>query len=432
MTPSELSDRKFYVLFVLWGLLLVLFLWSLSPILGPFILFLALVYLLAPFYGTPLYGRLVTVLAVLTGIWLIHAAGSILAPFVLALVLSYILNPVVNRVQREGLNRTLATATVLVTFLLLLVFAGILLGPLLVEQVANFVSRLPELLTTAVAWLQAQLDRLSRVSLPGMGRTEVGEILNIDEDSLEEFITSRREEIGRGLVSGLLGIGRGLGLAATIVFYLLVTSVVTFFLLRDFDKLVRNAARLVPVHRRARAYAFFRAYDELLGKFLRSQLLVCLLVGAVIGVGFWIVGFPYALLLGVAAGVFNIVPYLGFWITIGPAILIALVSGNVAVGLLKVALVFGVEQALESWFSPRIVGGSVGLHPVWVMLAIVVFGFFFGFIGLLIAVPIAVLIKLLISDLIDAYEASGYYRGPEPEVEEGGAVLSTPVGAREA
>ena len=417
MTNSQLPERTFLLLFLTWGLLLVLFLWSLSPVLGPLVLFLALAYLLAPYYGTGVYGRVVTVLGLLTVLWLIWSAGFILTPFVLALVLAYILNPLVNRVQRQGLGRTLATVVVLFALLLVGAIAAVALGPLLVEQISAFIRALPSFLEGAVEWLQRLLDRVAHIPLPGLRRTEVGELLDIDSARVDEYLASQGEAIRGALLSGVIGVGKGLGIAFTVFLSILLTLVVTFFLLRDFNKLIRNAARLVPPHRRASVFAFFGAYNELLGRFLRSQLVVALLVGIIVGLGFWIAGFPYALLLGALAGVFNIVPYLGFWVSLGPAILIALVSGNVLVDLAKVAVVFGVEQALENFLSPRIVGESVGLHPVWVMLSIVVFGVFFGFIGVLIAVPVAVALKLLLGNVVRSYEESAYYSGGSGEGE---------------
>lgn len=408
----EGSPQKFSLMLLTWGLLLVLFLWSLIPVLGPFVLFLVLIYLLSPFAGSPVYGRLVTALGFLIALWLIWSLGFILTPFVLALVLAYILNPLVNRAQREGMGRTLATVVVLVTVVLVLVVAALVLGPLLSDQVTNFAGKLPELLTAAIAWAQRMVDKVSQIPLPGVQRTDLGDVLNLDPNQMDEFLAAQGEAIRRVLLSGAIGVGKGLGFVLTVLSYLLITPILTFFLLRDFDKVVSGAGRLIPPHRRPKAYAFFRDFDILLGKFLRSQLVVSALVGIIIGVGFWIAGFPYALLLGVIAGVFNIIPYLGLILSLIPALLIALVSGNVLLGMLKIALVFGAEQVLENFFSPRIVGQSVGLHPVWVMLAIVLFSFFFGVIGLLIAVPAAVGIKLMLANLVRAYESSDYYREP--------------------
>jgi predicted PurR-regulated permease PerM len=419
LDSAQIGERKFYFLLLTWGLCLVLFMWTLSPLLSPIVLFLLMIYLLSPFYGTKAYGRIVVALGFLTALWLVRSLGWILTPFVLALVLAYILNPLVNRVQRRGLGRSAATGVVLGGFLLLTVLAGIVLGPILSAQVANFFSKIPEFLTGALAWVRAMLDKVSHIQLPGVGRVELGDVLDIDTRDLGPFLTSRQEAIRRYLLTGAAGVGKGIGVALQIVSFMLVTPIVTFFVLRDFAGIVRSVARLVPVPQRASAENFFREFDELLGKFLRSQLLVSLIVGLIIGLGFWIVQFPYALLLGVIAGVFNIVPYLGMVLTVTPAVLIALVSGDVLAGLAKVVGVFVVEQVLENIISPRIVGKSVGLHPVWVMLSIVFFSFFFGPIGLLIAVPMAVAIKLLLASLVAVYEASTYYQGSGPSMNAG-------------
>ncbi len=413
MTGAHLAERKFYFLLLAWGLLLVLFLWTLSPLLSPLVLFFLLVYLLSPFYGTTVYGRIVVALGLLTALWVVWSVGWILTPFILAFVLAYILNPIVNRLQARNLDRSTATGIVLGSFLLLTVLAAVILGPILSAQVAHFVSKIPEFLSGAVAWARAMLEKVSHIPIPGVGRTELGDVLDIDTRDLGPFLASRQEELRRYLLTGAAGVGKGIGVALQVVSYMLVTPIVTFFVLRDFDGIVRAIIRLTPIAQRPGAARFFREFDLLLGKFLRSQLLVSIIVGFIIGIGFWIVGFPYALLLGVIAGIFNIVPYLGMVLTVTPALLIALVSGNVLIDLAKVAGVLGVEQVLENIISPRIVGKSVGLHPVWVMLSIVFFAFFFGPIGLLIAVPMAVALKLLLANLVSLYESSTYYLGAE-------------------
>lgn len=427
MKPTESLDSRFLVLLLCLGLFLVLFLWSVHEVLAPLVLFFLIAYLMGPFYGSPLYGRVITVLGLVTLLWLIWSVGFILTPFVLALVLAYVLNPLVSRGVREGMDRTLATAAVLGTFLALFVLVAIAVGPLLWAQLLQFGARLPEFLEGVVVWAQRTVDRVAHLPLPGVARVQVGDVLDIDASRMEEFFAERGAAIRDALLASVMGVGKGLGVVLTVLSYLLVTPILTFFLLRDFDRLVENAGRLVPPHRREATFTFVREFDELLGRFLRSQVMVSMIVGVIIGLGFWIAGFPYALLLGAVAGIFNIVPYLGLILSLIPAILIALVSGSPGVDLLKVGVVFGVEQALENWFSPKIVGSSVGLHPVWVLLAIVLFSFFFGVIGLLIAVPTAVGIKLLLRNFIRAYESSAYFGSPEAGLAGAGAASAAPA-----
>ena len=196
--------------------------------------------------------------------------------------------------------------------------------------------------------------------------------------------------------------------------------------MRDFPSVGRAIAQILPPARRDGALSFLHRYDVLLGEYLRGQLLVATFVGIATAVGFWIVGFPNAILLGVIAGVFNIVPYLGLIVSLVPAALIALLTPPLWLSALKVAGVFFVVQSLDSYFfSPKIVGDRVGLHPVWVMLAIIGFASVFGLVGLLLAIPIAVLIKLVIENMVGKYKGSVYYRDtdaplPAEEASEGG------------
>jgi predicted PurR-regulated permease PerM len=142
---------------------------------------------------------------------------------------------------------------------------------------------------------------------------------------------------------------------------------------------------------------------------------VAIALGLITGAGLWITSFPYAGTLGLIVAIFSMVPYLGLILSLIPAIFIALVSGSVGISLVKVAAVYGISQLLEATvISPRIVGESVGLHPVWVVLALALGGFYFGFVGLLIGVPAAAVTKLLIFRGLERYKSSDFYQGREP------------------
>jgi predicted PurR-regulated permease PerM len=175
-------------------------------------------------------------------------------------------------------------------------------------------------------------------------------------------------------------------------------------------------AGLLPLDRRAAVTGFVREYDRLLARYLRGQITVALTIGLITALGLWVARFPYAFLVGVAVAVFSVVPYLGLVLSLIPAVLIALMSGDVGLSLLKLGVVFGIAQGLEgAVVSPRIVGESVGLHPVWVVLALAAGGFYFGFVGLLLAVPGAVGIKLLVIRGVARWRASDTFRGEAPD-----------------
>ncbi len=208
--------------------------------------------------------------------------------------------------------------------------------------------------------------------------------------------------------------GRGLGSAATVLGYVVLTPVLTFYLLRDYDGILARLRGLLPRGREAEVVEFAREYDVLLSRYLRGQLTVALIIGVLTGTLLFVLQFPYAFLLGALAGVMGLIPFLGLVLSIIPAVIIALLSSNVLVSLLTVAFVYGGVQLLDSGvISPRIVGDSVGLHPVWIVLALSVGGFFFGFVGLLISVPVAVGVKLVAVRGLTRYKSSELYEGPQ-------------------
>lgn len=394
-------------------LVLALLLWSLRDGLNPFLLFLLLIAALLPFRATPGHTLLVAMAGLLTGYWLLSTAGSVLAPFVLAMVLAYILDPLVDRLVRMGVKRAPAVgaATLPVVGLLAILLAiGV---PALGRQIAGLIEQTPVLLTRLADWLEVVRGRLLNVGF--LGDELVAELRALDAAAIVELLQERQELVGRRLWGGLLGLGRGIGSVFTVLGYLVLTPVLTFYLLRDYDRIVHRLGELIPpVHREA-VVTGAREYDDLLSRYLRGQFTVAVIIGSITTVGLFVLGFPYALLLGVLVAVFGLVPYVGLILSLIPAVLIALVSGEVVASLLKVALVYGLAQALEGMvISPRIVGGSVGLHPVWVVLALAIGGFFFGFVGLLIAVPAAVGIKLVLGRLIARYRESALYATGAP------------------
>jgi predicted PurR-regulated permease PerM len=204
----------------------------------------------------------------------------------------------------------------------------------------------------------------------------------------------------------------------TLLGYTILTPVLAFYLLRDWNTLVHHLGELVPPARRTSVFDLLREYDGLLGRYLRGQITVALLMGLLTALGLWAWGFPYAFLVGSLVAVFSVVPYLGLVLSLLPAVIIAFLSGDVGYSLLKVGVVFAVVQGLEGTvISPRIVGDSVGLHPVWIVLAITAGGFFFGFVGLLLAVPAAAGLKILIARGLALYRTSAAYlgnAGPDP------------------
>ena len=384
---------------------------SVRSVLSPFVLFLLYLYLAWPHQSSPFVARLTVVAVVLTLLWVAERAGLLLAPFVLAFLLAYVLDPVVDRLQRLGLPRSAAVA------LLALPLAGILaliifvLVPAVANQLSQLIANVPTYLRTLEQWLESVRAWIIRLGIRGIDERTLPTLRDIDAQSLVQYLQRRQAEVASGGLQAMLGIGRGIGAVLTVVGYFVLLPILTYYLLRDWDALRGRIQELLPRVYRDRVVAMAGEYDRLLGRYLRGQVLLASCVGVIIGVGFWILGFPYALLLGLLAGVLNFVPYLGLIASLLAAMLIALFSGHFLGGLLKIGVVFGVEQVLESILGPRIVGQSVGLHPVWVILSLALFSFFFGFVGLLLAVPAAVFLKLVLAAALRRYQVSRWFRG---------------------
>ena len=389
-----------------------LLVFGVQELLNPFVLFLILLIVLIPFRRAPGYVLLVSVAAILTMYWLLATTGFLLAPFVLGFGLAYVLDPLVDALVERRVARSLA----IVLLALPVVGAGVaavLFGiPALVGQIDDLVQAAPELVALVGDWLSGIREFV--VGIPGVGEDVVPDLANLDPEEIVAFLQERREQLASGTWRGVLGLGRGLGSAATVAGYVFLTPILTFYLLRDYDGILARLRGLLPRSREAGVVEFAREYDVLLSRYLRGQLTVALIIGVLTGTLLLVVQFPYAFLLGALAGVMGLIPFLGLVLSIIPAVIIALVSSNVLWSLAKVAFVYGLVQILDSGIiSPRVVGDSVGLHPVWIVLALSVGGFFFGFVGLLISVPAAVGVKLVMVRGLERYRNSELYESPQ-------------------
>lgn len=398
--------RAIYALIVV--IVLVAFLASIRAILNPFILFLLFLLLAAPFAGSRTHVNLVIASSLLVLLWLLTTLGSLLAPFFLALGLAYVLYPVVRRIERGRITRGPAIAILSLPIIAALTLAVVFGVPALGRQAAEFAAGIPAALQAVVAWAERMQLELARRDWPLVDESMVLErIQSIRPEMVLAQLEARQAEIGQRAWAAVVGAGRGLGFALTILSYLFLTPILAFYLLRDWERITANVADLVPGVSRPRVVAFFQRYDQLLAGYLRGTLIQSAIIGALTTVGLWAMGIPFALLLGVTAAVFNIIPFIGLILTLIPALAVALFTANVGASLLKVLIVFAVVQALDgAVVGPKVVGGSVGLHPVWVILALAVAGFFWGFVGLLLAVPLAVLVKLLLEVALTRYRGS--------------------------
>ena len=411
MKPSAGPAETLHWRHVYTGVLLLafgLYLYTALPVLTPIVLFLVLLVLGAPYARErPVLLMLLASTLVLL-FWMLESLGGVITPFVLALVLAYILDPAVDALQRRRVPRALAIL-ILALPVLGLIALGIGLGiPALIRQVGEIVEAAPQALERLRESAVASRGRILGIDLPLIDEQRLlAPLLAMDAERINEFVRDRQQMLAENAWDAVQGVGRRIGIVFSILGYVVLVPVLTYYLLHDFDSIRARMADVIPPPRRESWLAFLGDYDRLVSRYLRGQLLAATTVGVLTTLGLWALGFPYPALVGVVAGVFNLVPYLGLVVSLVPAIIIALLSGEILASFGKIAIVFGIVQALDGTvIGPKIIGGSVGLHPVWVILALAAGGLFFGFVGLLIAVPAALLVKLLVLRGLERYRAS--------------------------
>lgn len=347
--------------------------------------------------------------------WLIAAAlfclflfafRSILLPFVAGMALAYFLDPVADRLEKWHLSRMSATVLILVSFVVLFVLSLMIVVPVLATQLSGLIERLPGYIST----LQGVLTSVD----PGwLERT-----LGMDASGLREGLNTLLTQ-GAGFLSALFqsiwNSGKALiDLASLFV----VTPVVAFYLLLDWDRMVERVDGWIPRDHLETIREIAHDMDTAIAGFVRGQGTVCIILGLFYAIGLTIVGLNFGLLIGLFAGLISFIPYVGSMVGLVLAIGVALVQfwpDWIMLG--SVAGIFFVGQFIEgNILQPKLVGSSVGLHPVWLMFALFAFGSIFGFVGMLIAVPAAAVVGVMVRFALNRYLNSPLYQGDDEEM----------------
>ncbi len=337
------------------------------------------------------------------GGFLIYLLAPVLTPFLVAAVLAYIGDPLVDRLEARKLSRTLSVTLVFIVLSIAALLLLLILVPMLERQFVLLGSRLP-----------AYLDILQQKVLPSLSNYLGVDNATFDLATLKTLV---REQWGTTVKGAFALLSRsGMTLLAWGANLMLI-PVVTFYLLRDWDIMVVRVHELIPRRAEAVVAKLARASDEVLGAFLRGQLLVMLALGTIYSVGLSLVGLELALLIGMLAGLVSFVPYLGFIVGIAAAGVAALMQFQELMPLVYVVAVFMVGQAVEGMLlTPLLVGEKIGLHPVAVIFAVLAGGQLFGFVGILLALPVAAVVMVLLRYTHEQYVGSSLYaeRGEPP------------------
>jgi predicted PurR-regulated permease PerM len=341
--------------------------------------------------------------AFLLVLWLLN---SILLPFVVGSVVAYFLDPIVTRLQGLGLSRTWATTAV--TILAALIVAGVAMAilPPLFGQLQALILNVPDYTVTLTMRVMPLIEPLLvKLGMPPL--------------SLQELQSEVAQRAGQvlaivGSVAGQVA-QRSLALV-NLLGLLFLTPVVTFYLLRDWEKVLAAIDGALPLDHAETIRELARQSNTAIAGYVRGQALVCISLGSIYAIGLSLVGLQFGLVIGLIAGALSFIPYVGTFVGAVMSLGMALVQFPPDwAGVIKVAAVFLFGQAMEgNVLSPKLVGDRVGLHPVWIMFALLAGGSLFGFVGVLIAVPTSAVIGVIVRYLLGRYRDSDLYRGDRP------------------
>lgn len=328
-------------------------------------------------------------------LWLL---GDVLLPFVIGSAIAYMIDPLADRLERAGLSRAAATAIITIAAILTFALVTLLIVPTLISQTAGLIDTLPQLTNRFQAFLGERFPSL----------LEEGSTIRQTLVSVGESIRERAPQVAETVLGSALSL-------INVVVLLVIVPVVSVYMLLDWDRMIARIDELLPREHAPTIRRLAAEIDETMAAFVRGMGLVCLILGTYYAVALMIVGLNFGLVVGFIAGLVTFIPYLG-----------ALIGGVLAIGLALfqfwgdwlsigiVAGIFVIGQIVEGNFlTPKLVGDSVGLHPVWLLLALAVFGALFGFVGMLVAVPVAAALGVITRFAVNQYLDSRLYRGDD-------------------
>jgi predicted PurR-regulated permease PerM len=342
----------------------------------------------------------IAALVVLAGLlWLL---SPILLPFVLGMAIAYILDPLNRMLTKRGMSRMLASFIILASFALAFAVLLLLVTPPLIRQFSGFIDNAP-------AYAQRLQSLVSDPNHPwlkhvvgdNLGNASASDVMNQVMSYLTGFLSSLWSK-GQALIS--------------IFSLMIITPVVAFYLGSDWDRMVGGIDRLIPLHQRETVRKLAREIDASISAYVHGQSGVCLILGSYYAVALTVAGLNFGFLIGVVSGIISFIPYVGSLTAFVVSLCVAVAQffpewGNI---LIIVGIVLFGQFIEGNVLAPNLVGHSVGLHPVWLMFALFAFGYLFGFVGLLLAVPLAAAAAVLIRFALQRYLASPLYTGMPP------------------
>lgn len=338
-------------------------------------------------------------------IWLFK---SVLLPFVLGAAIAYLLNPAVSKIAgKKGVNRRTAVLLILGLFTVTVSILLALIVPVLLREASGFIEAAPSYFDKIWAYIEPRLDGL-RDRLGFSGNGQIADQLQVAvKDNLGKTIGVGKSVIGT-LATGLALGGQAVaGFVAT----LLLTPIVAFFMMKDWPAITAWIYELVPPHRRDTVKDLLDDIDVKIAGFIRGQVMVCFILGGMYAIALTLAGLNYGFVIGLSAGLLSIIPYVGSTIGLVTSVVVAGLQSDgdmVYVGI--IAAIFFAGQFVEGNFiTPKLIGESVGLHPLWIIFALLAGGSLLGLLGMFLAVPVAAVVSVLVTFAIQQYRLSPYY-----------------------
>ncbi len=366
------------------GLLFLMYL--LEHLINPLGYALLIGIVLYPIRQQPVARALLYATSFAAGLWLIYDSGHLLIPFVLAYIIAFIINPVVEELEIRKIPRGLIAGLFTIVSLGVISLALFFAVPALLEQLTRMGSLINEVAKDTGGWIESS------------GILTLAERVGFESAEIKTQLSAQLEMLINRLYAGLTNLSStyitGIGSVVAILFLVILMPFLCFFMIRDYEKIGIFVRSLITPSEVSTDYT--TQISRIVGAYLRGLFIVVVISAINLSIGFYLVGVPYALVLGIFAGLTNFIPTFGLWFSITVTTIVGATLGEPwYIYLPGIYIVFAIEQVLESGFIvPRVVGQHVGLHPLLVMLSLLLFGFMFGFLGLLVAVPSAALISV--------------------------------------
>ncbi len=358
-----------------------------------FIMFALIFILLLPFRKNKVVNHLILLSVLIFVIWFLNSLSGVLTPLIFAMIFSYALNPLVEKLIQKGLSRTIASLLILLSFFIIVAVLIITLSPIIIQQFSDLIKSLPSAVNSVSEWIQSSV-------IPWLKSLGISE--TVLDEKLKQELPTRLEQILSNLLNGISSIVSGVGVILTQLVNLILIPFLTFYLLKDYDKLKEIVKKIIPANSKKTVLEYYHKIDRILSSYIRGAIFSAVIHGIGVFIFLSILGVKYAIFLGAISALLNLIPYFGLLVAITLASITALFSGNPGMQVPLVIIIYLLQNLLEtSYIVPKVVGKQIGLHPAVLIISLFVFAYFFGFVGMLIALPVTGILIMLFEDWLE-------------------------------